>query len=295
VDSGAGQSICSSSDAFFTLRPCAILVVGVAGSMPVHGMGTARFTARVGGKDVILNIHNCLFCHGEAFNLLSVSQMLRFTTSSIIFKEGASKIYLKQRESDLILSINLKEEEGLYQLQLRPFSVNDTRNAFLPIYDVTSENDPKLFDEVPTNLMGRKAPSSLGQWTRKVLWMGMKAMETAEYDANLKDFCKSYFVPTSQSLVARRTYQVDKVDDMADLSIRFMGVGNDRLIETLKRSRGLTPCKRGETVTTVPSHNFPQGKWARGKTPKVAKGKVKFKKTEGLELGAVDKLLVGIL
>ncbi len=112
MDSGGGQSIWSSSDAFSTLRPCAILVVGVAGSMPVHGMGTARFTARVGGKDVILHIHNCLFCHGETSNLLSVSQMLRFTTSSIIFKEGASKIYLKQRESDHILSINLNEEEG---------------------------------------------------------------------------------------------------------------------------------------------------------------------------------------
>jgi hypothetical protein len=61
---------------------------------------------------------------------------------------------------------------------------------------------------------------------------------------------------------------------MADLSICFMGIGNDRLAETLKRSRGLTPCKRGESVARVPPHNFPQGKWARGKVPKVSKGKV---------------------
>ncbi len=276
VDSGAGQSISSCSDAFSTLRPCAIMVVGVAGSMPIHGMGTARFIARVNDKDVILQIHNCLFCHGETFNLLSVSQLLRYTESSIVFKEGASAIYLKQRDSGLSLGLNLKEAEGLYQMQLRPISVNDKRNIFLPKYDVTPEADPNLFDDIPTNVMSRRAPSSLGQWTRKVFWMGKKTMETTDYDSNLKDFCKSYFAPSAQSLAARRTYQVDKVDDMADLSVRFMGIGHDRLVETLKRSRGLTPGKRGESVTRVPPHNFPQGKWARGKTPRVSKGKVKF-------------------
>ncbi len=34
VDSGAGQSMSACSEAFHTLRDCAILVVGVAGSMP---------------------------------------------------------------------------------------------------------------------------------------------------------------------------------------------------------------------------------------------------------------------
>ncbi len=103
--------------------------------------------------------------------------------------------------------------------------------------------------------------------------MGKKAIATKEYDSNLRDFCKSYFSP-SQQFAAKRTYQIDKVDDMADLSVRFMGIGNDRLAETLKRSRGLIPCKRGESVARVPPHNFPQGKWSRGKVPKVSKGKV---------------------
>ena len=42
VDSGAGQSLCSCPDAFLDLRPCAIEVVGVSGSLPVFGVGTAN-------------------------------------------------------------------------------------------------------------------------------------------------------------------------------------------------------------------------------------------------------------
>ena len=83
----------SCSEAFVTLRPCAIIVVGVAGSMPVHGIGTAMFTVSIGDRDVILTVFNCLFCHGEdeGFNLLSVSQILRTKTNSIQFCEGNLK------------------------------------------------------------------------------------------------------------------------------------------------------------------------------------------------------------
>ena len=64
----------SCSEAFITLRPCAIIVVGVAGSMPVHGIGTAMFRVSFGASEVILTVFNCLLCHGEdeGFNLLSV-------------------------------------------------------------------------------------------------------------------------------------------------------------------------------------------------------------------------------
>jgi hypothetical protein len=252
------------------------MVVGVAGSMPVHGMGTARFLVKHNGNEFILAIHNCLLCHGETtFNLLSVSQMLRSTDNSIIFKSGESKIKLQHNNKSQ--DIDLKEDEGLYGISMQPISISDKRNSYLPRFDVTPEHDPKLFDETPVDdrigTMKWKSPSVLGMWTRKVFWLGTKAITTKEYDSNLRDFCKSYFSP-SQQFAAKRTYQVDKVDDMADLSIRFMGIGNDRLAETLKRSRGLTPCKRGESVTRVPPHNFPQGKWARGKVPKVSKGKV---------------------
>ncbi len=41
IDTGAGQCMCSCVDAFDELRACAIVVVGVAGSLPIHGIGTA--------------------------------------------------------------------------------------------------------------------------------------------------------------------------------------------------------------------------------------------------------------
>ncbi len=66
MDSGAGQCMCSCSEAFHSLRPCAVMVVGVAGSMPVHGIGTACFTIIIDGKTFILRNNNCLFCHGMA-------------------------------------------------------------------------------------------------------------------------------------------------------------------------------------------------------------------------------------
>ncbi len=112
MDSGAGQSISSCTAAFRSLRQCAILVVGVAGTMPVHGMGTARFLIRMGDTAVIVSIHNCLLCHGETFNLLSVSQLLRSTNNAVVFEEGAPRIHLKNGTLDQ--TIKLKEEEGLF-------------------------------------------------------------------------------------------------------------------------------------------------------------------------------------
>ena len=91
VDSGAGQSMCSCSESFHSFRACAVLVVGVAGTMPIHSMGTACFIVSVHGKEHILEINNCLFCHGEdCFNLLSVSQMLRAGSNAVVFSQHGS-------------------------------------------------------------------------------------------------------------------------------------------------------------------------------------------------------------
>jgi hypothetical protein len=46
------------------LRPCAVLVVGVSGSLPIHGIGTANFIVRdSNGNERIWRIHNCLLSH----------------------------------------------------------------------------------------------------------------------------------------------------------------------------------------------------------------------------------------
>ncbi len=65
VDSGAGQSLCSCSDAFLNLRACAIQVIDISGSLPIFGVGTALFViASAQGKEAVLLIHNCLLSEG---------------------------------------------------------------------------------------------------------------------------------------------------------------------------------------------------------------------------------------
>ncbi len=46
VDSGAGQNLCSNVDAFISLKACAIHIIGVSGTLPVFGFGTAMFTVQ---------------------------------------------------------------------------------------------------------------------------------------------------------------------------------------------------------------------------------------------------------
>ena len=116
VDSGAGQTMSSCSEAFIDLRPCAILVVGVAGSMPIHGIGTALFLLTLGDREVLLRLHNCLLCHGEeSFNLLSVSQMLRSGNISVLFNNTRASIEIKQGGTSTTLP--LTEVDGLYELK----------------------------------------------------------------------------------------------------------------------------------------------------------------------------------
>ncbi len=181
----------------------------------------------------------------------------------------------------------LREIDGLYELSVRPISANDRQIYYLKQYDLACDDDPVVMEDgVPDlkTLSGQKSPTRLGVWKTKVLWMSPKKKaankvtrilmagnlsdRTAAYDENLREFCQSYF-PPAKPREDRKTYQVTNIADMADLSIRFMGVGNDRLIHTLERSKGLTPCKRDEKIYRMPPHHFPMGKWASGKTPRV--------------------------
>ena len=251
--------------------------------MPAHGIGTACFIVKYNGKEHVLKVHNCLYCHGEeVFNLISVSQMLRLKTNEITFTAGASRIEMvecKENKSDS-MTIGLREADGLYELEVSPLFCDDERIGTLPSWNLTLENDPHLWKESGKKrdcAIATKAPSRLGVWHCKVLSISRKIGLGAQgdYEEHLKEFCESYFVPPSQP-PARRTYKSASVGDMAELSLRFMGIGTDRLVQTLKRSRGLNPPskKKGENVSMVPPLNFPQGKWKTGKTPKVSKGKV---------------------
>jgi hypothetical protein len=271
------------SEAFHSLRPCAILVVGVgvAGSMPAHGIGTACFVATVAGKEYIVKIYNCLLCHGEdKFNLLSVSQTLRTRRNTITFSADKSKVQVMGSGNAKDVSLALEENDGLYELSLSPLYMDDSRLDSLPSLDLTLDNDPTLWNKgkqssVPGNM---KSPTKLGIWHCKVLWIARKVGlqgTQLDYDEHLNEFCDSYLVPPSQPK-ARRTYRSGETSDMTELSLRFMGIGTDRLAETLKRSKGLTPPskEKGDNKFEVPPLYFPQGKWKAGKTPRVVKGKV---------------------
>ena len=99
---------------------------------------------------------------------------------------------------------------------------------------------------------------------------------TDGFSDELTSFCQEYIAPLPLPENKKR-YQVHNIDDMSDLSIRFFGVGTERLAKTLERSIGLSPMVKveGKMRNIVPKHNFPKGAWKRGKTPRVSKGIVR--------------------
>ena len=206
VDSGAGQSLCACSEAFHTLRACTILVVGVAGSMPVHGIGTAWFVVKIDGIEQIMKIHNCLLCHGEDdFNLISVSQVLRTQRNEVTFSTKASRITVTNGATGnkgRSTVFGLLEREGLYELEVSPLYADDDRKNTLPSWDLTLAEDPYLWQDNATKRKetGMKAPSKLGMWHCRVLSMtrkvGIGSIQD-KYENNLKEFCDSYLVPPS--------------------------------------------------------------------------------------------------
>ena len=123
--------------------------------------------------------------------------------------------------------IGLKENEGLYELEVSPLYADDDRKNTLPFWNLTLEEDPLLLQESAKKQggTGMKAPTKLGVWyckvfsiTRKV---GLGSIQE-NYEENLTEFCDSYLVPPSQT-ASRRTYKPGEVEDMAELSLRFMG------------------------------------------------------------------------
>ena len=77
VDSGAGQSVFGSTEAFLggSLRPCDIQVEGIAGNISVTSVGTVRLLVKTReGEHLICLFHNVLRSSG-CHDLLSVSQI----------------------------------------------------------------------------------------------------------------------------------------------------------------------------------------------------------------------------
>ncbi len=277
VDSGAGQSICSCPDAFLALRPCAIEVAGVAGSLPVFGVGSAVFAVHtVTGRTVVALIHNCLLCQGSPFNLLSVSQFQSLSQNSVSFSTISPSLTMKSSHG--CVGIPLVLDDGLYSFVAEPIHPSDDRNRSSSRWDMTAKTSPDTPFRLPHpgEFSSMPALAGSGSWTYKLLAgtspehriMAFPVTNGTHFDAELRSFCDGFLAPVAPP-PARHTYDLSNPTHMADLSARFMGTGDERLRRTVELSRGLLP-----TTGRVPVHSFPQGKFAQGKTPRVSKGKV---------------------
>ena len=265
------------------------MVIGVAGSLPIHGIGTATFLiVDSNGYKRLLKIHNCLLCQsttaGESFNLISVSQMLKTGLSTVEFNMCQSKITVQTGKRQQLAVFDLQPDDGLYALDMFPLNVADRRHKTLVSIDMTVNEHLNNGTNVGgdgsvTSGSAVKSASKLGTWYSKILWIG-KILSLAgrieEFEDGLADFCNRYVSPLSIP-PARKSYQLNNVEDLADLSIRFFGIGSERLKQTLERSIGLSPMvkvdgkMRHKIPIPVPALNFPSGRWKSGKTPKVAK------------------------
>ena len=151
-------------------------------------------------------------------------------------------------------------EDGLFALQLETLVEGDPRFGSLPKYTIA--------------LPGRFAPSdSAGdmRWQPTILAMAsssarLLAALTEDCHDHLRTFCDQYLAPPSIP-PARRLYDVQSQEDMAQLSIHFLGASTDRLVRTVAISNGLkSPASK--KALRVPPLIFPQGRLKRGKCPK---------------------------
>ncbi len=123
--------------------PCHIEVVGIAGKLPIFGIGTAVFALTLrGGVEILLRIHNCLYSFGE-FNLLSVSQICTGLRTAVDLSLSAPNIRLYSSDDRVgnnrkqFVDIPLVLDEGLYALRVEPVSSDDQRHLTSQIFDVT--------------------------------------------------------------------------------------------------------------------------------------------------------------
>ena len=122
--------MCSCPDAFLSLRPCAIEVVGVSGSLPIFGIGTAMFVVNaLPDFPIVVLLHNCLLSQGSPFNLLSVSQFQAAAWNSVDFSVGAPALTVRSRKGSKTIPLTI--QDGLYGFTAEPIHPNDDRYRLL--------------------------------------------------------------------------------------------------------------------------------------------------------------------
>ncbi len=280
VDSGAGQCLSSCSNAFLTLEPCHIEVVGIAGSLPIFGIGTAVFALTLkGGTEILVRIHNCLYSFGE-FSLLSVSQMRTIRRNLLDLSLHAPRIRLHSSVEDngdnkkKFVDIPLEIDDGLYAIAMEPISSDDSRYLSSQIFDITPPGDyTPLNQKLGGHDGGTKSTRQM--WTTMVLTVPppigkiLTLAGSLDFHSELASFSDRFLAPAALP-PSRRQFDVTNDTDMSELSIRFLGGGTDRIKHTVGISNGLSkpPSKKH---TRVPPLNFPQGNMKAFKTPLVSK------------------------
>jgi hypothetical protein len=128
--------MCLCPDAFLSLRPCAIEVIGVSGSLPIFGIGTAMVVLRTSANlSVVSLIHDCLLSQGSPFNLLSVSQFQASRRNSVNFSTSPPSLLVSTPSGRACFPLTL--EDGLYSFLVEPIHPSDDRYRSLPRFGFT--------------------------------------------------------------------------------------------------------------------------------------------------------------
>ncbi len=224
----------------------------------------------------MLRVHNCLYSFGE-FSLLSVSQMQTNRRNSINLSLESPNIRLFsgiEAEEDRVrtkaprfVDILLDMDDGLYALTMEPLSSDDPRHLSRPIFDITPPGE--------YSPLSSRAQNTRRMWTTVVLPAPLPVGRiialagSLDFHSELISFSDGFLAPAGLP-PSRRQFDVTNANDMSDLSIRFLGGGTDRILQTVRISNGLSapPSKKH---ARVPPLNFPQGNMKAFKTPRVAK------------------------
>ncbi len=253
VDSGAGQSLCSSSSAFADMTPCKVEISGVAGSLQAYGCGTAWFLAEDDlHQPFLLRIHNCLYRQGQ-FNLLSVSQICQDPRNSVDFNLDSPSRFFSTDSKRRQIRLPLFLEDGLFAILASPFQLDDPRFSSLRKVDVTPGGDFRPSENIASHRWDSRVLVSTKPEARFLVAQG------CDYDYNLQSYCANFLAPLAISS-ARRQYDPAIPTDMDELTTRFFGLGTDRLKRTIQLSNGLaTPANKFNTRIPDLKPFFPQG------------------------------------
>ena len=191
MDSGAGQSVFGSEEAFISesLRPCDIEVEGIAGTIAITSVGTVRLLAtEESGRRVVCLFHNVLKSSGE-HNLLSVSQIHTcghdvdlHNAAPVISGETWMPLDATSRTTKHHFRIPLELRDGLYVFSGMALSPSDRR---------TSRRVSRVFVMTPP---GPFVPVTSETWKCKVLMAPIATLPMA-FGEELSRLSTTYIAP----------------------------------------------------------------------------------------------------